>query len=1257
MKAIAAFPSKREITIVDHPEPSLEAPSQVKLRMLDVGVCGTDKEIARFDYGTPPAGSDYLVMGHESLGEVVEVGSDVSGLAPGDLVVTTVRRPCHHESCVACRENRQDFCYTGDFTERGINQQHGFMTELVVDDARYMNKLPRELRDVGVLVEPLTIAEKALIQVWDVQERLPWACRRAHEDPSTPGLRALVLGAGPVGLLGAMALTHAGFQTYVYSREAADGARASLVRSFGGNYISAMDSGTDDLPNVVGEIDLVYEAVGASQLAFQVLRSLGHNAVFVFTGVPGRKGPIEVDTDAMMRDLVLKNQIVFGTVNAGNDAFAAAIRDLTTFQEKLARGRELADHRPLPDGEARRAARWPGRRHQERHRDRLSTMDDPMGAEERRLLEAAERERDWKRWGPYLSERQWGTVREDYSAGGGCWSYFPHDHARSRAYRWGEDGLLGFCDRKARVCFALALWNGQDPILKERLFGLTGPEGNHGEDVKELYYYLDATPTASYARALYKYPQRAFPYADLVEENRHRGRLDREYEILDTGVFDDGRYFDVFAEYAKAGPEEIAIRIRVVNHGDQEAELHVLPTLWLRNTWAWGREGESYWPRGELSAEGERAIVGHHPGIGALRLTLDESRDGTLLFTENETNTARLYGSPPMAAHAKDGFHEYVVSGNSDAVNPARTGTKAAAHYVLRVPPGGEEVIRLRLHAGDAPESGESIDHIFTARKEEADAFYGRRLPRALSDDEREVARQAYAGLFWSVQFYHYIVEHWLEGDPAQPPPPPERWGGRNREWMHIYNRDLVSMPDKWEYPWYAAWDLAFHTVAFARVDPDFARDQLVLMLREWYMHPNGQAPAYEFAFSDVNPPVHAWAALRIYEATGKKDRVFLARVFQKLLLNFTWWVNRKDEDGNNLFSGGFLGLDNIGVFDRSQALPTGGYLEQADGTAWMAFYSLTLMEIALELAQDDPAYGDMASKFFLHFVHIVDAMNSAGDGGLWNEEDGFYYDVLHTGGGNVVPLSIRSMVGIIPLFAVASLDDEAVQRHPGFRRRLQWFMENRKDLASHIAYLSTDGRHGHRLLAVPSRERLVRILRHILSEDELLSPHGLRSLSAYHRDHPFEFRVGSAEYGVTYQPGESETGLFGGNSNWRGPVWFPLNFLLIEALERYHHFYGDTLKVECPTGSGHMMNLAEVAEELSRRLASLFVPGKDGARPCHGGDQRYADDPAFSDLVLFNEYFHGDTGRGLGASHQTGWTALVAPCIERLARRRERER
>ncbi len=874
--------------------------------------------------------------------------------------------------------------------------------------------------------------------------------------------------------------------------------------------------------------------------------------------------------------------------------------------------------------------------------------------EERRLEAAAARREDWKRWGPYLSERQWGTVREDYSAGGDCWSYFPHDQARSRVYRWGEDGLLGFTDRKARACFALALWNEKDPILKERLFGLTGPEGNHGEDVKELYFYLDATPTYSYAKALYKYPQAAYPYADLVETNRRRGRHDPEYEVMDTGVFEGGRYFDVQAEYAKNGPNDVLVRITVSNRGPEDATLHILPTLWLRNTWAWGRDGDGYWPKGRLARDGARAVAGTHPSLGALRFELDPDRDVDLLFTDNETNSERLYGVAPASPYVKDAFHRYVIEGRKDAVNPAEEGTKAAGHYVLRVPAGKSEVLRLRLLASDDAESPAPVtsDAVFEARMEEADAFYRSRLSPNLTDEEHAVERQAYAGLFWSVQFYHYVVEHWLEGDPAQPPPPPERLHGRNDEWRHIYNRDLISMPDKWEYPWYAAWDLGFHTVALAHVDQDIAHDQLVLMLREWYLHPNGQAPAYEFAFSDVNPPVHAWAAWRIYQMSGepgRRDRTFLARVFQKLLLNFTWWVNREDADGNNLFSGGFLGLDNIGIFDRSRPLPTGGYLEQADGTAWMAFYALTLLEMALELAQDDPAYADMASKFFVHFIHIVDAMNRWGETGLWDEEDGFYYDVLHTGDRRALPMRIRSLVGLVPMLAVAVIEDDLCEKHPGFFRRMRWFLEERKELAEDVAYMSTDGRHGHSLLAIPSRERLVRMLRYVLDEDELLSPHGIRSLSKAHRDHPFVLDVGGQPWTVSYMPGESETGLFGGNSNWRGPVWFPLNYLIVEALERYHHFYGDSLKVECPTGSGRMMNLDEVAKELSRRLAGLFLRDPTGARPCHGGDRRWADDPHFRDLVLFHEYFHGDTGRGLGASHQTGWTALAAPCIERI--------
>jgi hypothetical protein len=882
--------------------------------------------------------------------------------------------------------------------------------------------------------------------------------------------------------------------------------------------------------------------------------------------------------------------------------------------------------------------------------------------EQHRLLEDEKRERNWKRWGPYLSERQWGTVREDYSEGGSCWEHFSHDQARSRAYRWGEDGLLGICDRQARLCFALALWNGRDPILKERLFGLTGPEGNHGEDVKELYYYLDATPTSSYLKGLYKYPIAAYPYADLVEENRRRGVRRPEYEILDSGVFDDSRYFDVQVEYAKASPEDILIRIRVSNRSREAATLHVLPTLWFRNTWSWGSSSEGHGDPPQLYRDGTGRVVARQPALGEMRLYFQsEPLHPTLLFTENETNGERLFGAPKAERrYTKDAFHDYVVGGDGDAVNPELRGTKVAAHYPLQVPAGATIELRARLRSASA-DRGDPFDFdypaTFRAREREADEFYGRVLPAGLSPEECNVARQAHAGLLWSKQFYHYVVGDWLAGDPAGPPPPDARKGGRNRDWRHLYNRDIISMPDKWEYPWYAAWDLAFHMIPCVRTDAAFAKHQLTLFLREWYMHPNGQLPAYEFALGDVNPPVHAWAAWRVYKMSGRRgerDVAFLARVFQKLLLNFTWWVNRKDEHGNNLFSGGFLGLDNIGIFDRSQPLPTGGSLQQADGTAWMAFYASTMLSIALELASHDRTYEDMASKFFEHFVGIVDAMNSFGGSGLWDETDGFYYDQL-LAGGVATPLRTRSMVGIIPLFAVEVLEQDAIDRLPGFRTRMQWFLDHRPDLARHIASVDRQGGgHGHRLLAVPSKERLVRVLRYVLDESEFLSPYGIRALSRVHRDRPFVLHVAGREHRVDYVPGDSDSGLFGGNSNWRGPIWFPLNFLLIEALERYHHFYGDELRVECPTGSGRYMNLEQVAAELGQRLASLFLPREDGSRPCHGAERRYADDPNFRDLLLFSEYFHGDDGRGVGASHQTGWTALVISCLEAVARQRQ---
>ncbi len=881
-----------------------------------------------------------------------------------------------------------------------------------------------------------------------------------------------------------------------------------------------------------------------------------------------------------------------------------------------------------------------------------------LDPEQRRLAEDATRQKNWKRWGPYLSERQWGTIREDYSADGDCWSYFPHDHARSRTYRWGEDGLLGLTDRECRLCFAPALWNGRDPILKERLFGLTGPEGNHGEDVKEAYFYLDATPTHSYMKALYKYPHAEYPYDRVVKENRERGRNLGEWEIADSGLFDEDRYFDLFVEYAKEGPNDILIRLTAANRGPETALLHLFPTLWFRNTWRWEARLPEARPEIRLADPMSLAVI--HATLGEMRLVAAPSRRGVRpawLFTENETNTQRIFGAPSATRYVKDAFHEALIGGRAEAVSPRGPGTKAAAHYLLEVPAGQSEVLHLRLFAeASAPADplGKSFEAIFETRQREADTFYAARLPAGLTTGESAVCRQGYAGLLWSKQFYHYVVREWLEGDSGEPPPPAARRGGRNHEWTHIYNRDVISMPDKWEYPWYAAWDLAFHMIPFSKVDPAFAKEQLVLFLREWYMHPNGQIPAYEFAFGDVNPPVHAWAAWRIYKMTGDRggrDRVFLERVFQKLLLNFTWWVNRKDPDGRNVFSGGFLGLDNIGVFDRSKPLPDGGHLEQADGTAWMAFYAATMMSMALELAREEPAYEDMASKFFEHFVAITDAMNQLGGTGLWDEEDGFYYDRLHLDGTSLL-LKVRSIVGLIPLFAVEVIEEVGLRGLDGFKKRAAWFLKNRSDLANQISYMETGGeeRHRHFLLAIPSRERLARVLSTLLDEKEFLSPHGIRSLSCVHRDRPYRFQAGGQEYSIGYEPGEGRSPVFGGNSNWRGPVWFPVNFLLVEALERYHHFYRDGFKVECPTGSGKMMTLKEVARELARRMSSLFLPDATGRRPVHGDDPRFAADPHWRDLVLFYEYFHGDHGRGLGASHQTGWTALAVSFLEDLA-------
>ncbi|MBA2503608.1 MAG: glucosidase [Pyrinomonadaceae bacterium] len=918
----------------------------------------------------------------------------------------------------------------------------------------------------------------------------------------------------------------------------------------------------------------------------------------------------------------------------------------------------------------------------------MSKTFDRVNAERARLAEDGAREKNWKRWGPYLAERQWGTVREDYSADGSCWDHFPHDHARSRAYRWGEDGLLGITDRQCRLCFALALWNERDPVLKERLFGLTNPEGNHGEDVKECYFYLDSTPTHSYMRALYKYPQSEFPYAQLVEENRRRGKGKREFELEDTGVFDRDAYFDIFAEYANRTPNDILIRLTIANRGDEEASLHLLPVLWFRNTWDWGQEGRSYWSKPRITKEDARTLIAEHATLGRFRFCLEPAKEETpLLFTENETNVERLYGAENRTPYVKDAFHEYVVRGRKEKVN-TETGTKAAAHYQLRVGAKSETTLRFRLFAEDESPAqffGAEFDETFAARKSEADEFYDDLAAPVMSDmthatdelnatraveAERRVVRQAYAGLLYSKQFYHYVVRDWAKGDPAQPAPPAGH-ANRNADWAHLETRDIVSMPDKWEYPWFAAWDLAFHTLPLAEVDPEFAKNQLILLLREWYMHPNGQLPAYEFNFSDANPPVHAWAAWRVYKiaerASGVRDRLFLERVFQKLLLNFTWWVNRKDVEGNHIFAGGFLGLDNIGVFDRSQALPSGASLDQADGTAWMAFYCGTMLTIALELARGDEAYEDVASKFFEHFIHITDAINSLGGSGLWDEKDGFYYDRM-VAEGRETRLRVRSLVGLVPLLAVEILEADMIDGLPGFTKRMRWLLENRADLARYTSYMEAGSegahgepenqrRHSHRLLAIPSRERLQRVLGYVLDENEFLSPYGIRSLSRVHREQPFTLKAFDVtERRVEYTPGESDTGLFGGNSNWRGPVWFPVNYLLVEALERYGHFYGDGFRVECPTGSGKLMNLTEVAQEIESRLARIFLPDENNRCAWQGEDHRYAADPHWCDLTLFHEYFHGDTGRGLGASHQTGWTALVARLIEDRWRERTKE-
>lgn len=886
-----------------------------------------------------------------------------------------------------------------------------------------------------------------------------------------------------------------------------------------------------------------------------------------------------------------------------------------------------------------------------------ATQSTPRTAEGQRLEESTARSTHWKRWGPYLAERAWGTVREDYSPDGSAWTYFPHDHARSRVYRWNEDGLGGISDRHQRICFALSLWNGQDSILKERLFGLTGPEGNHGEDVKEYYFYLDSTPTHSYMKFLYKYPQRAFPYRQLVEENRRRGKHAPEYELLETGIFAEDRYFDIVIEYAKADCEDICIKITATNRGPEAATLHLLPTVWFRNTWSWGYSA----PKPHLNRvepqRNEAVIALDEPYYG--RRWLHAEGKPTLLFTENESNKQRLWNVENRSPYVKDAIHNYIVHGVSEAVNPEQEGTKAAAHYPLNIGPGESVTIRLRLADTQKPLSTE-FEAVFAARQREADEFYATVIPESLSEDGKRVMRQSLAGMLWSKQFYYYVPRPWLSGDPANPPPPESRKRGRNRDWSHLFNADVISMPDKWEYPWYAAWDLAFHCIPLALVDSEFAKDQLMLMVREWYMHPNGQLPAYEWALGDVNPPVHAWAALRVYRIEARRkgmpDVGFLERIFHKLLLNFTWWVNRKDNEGKNIFQGGFLGLDNIGVFDRSSPLPTGGHLEQSDGTSWMAMYTLNLLAIALELAHFNPAYEDVASKFWEHFLHIAYAMNHRGADGtsLWDEEDGFFYDVLYVPPGFAnphgwhQPLKIRSMVGLIPLFAVETLDPELLDRMSGFKRRMLWFLENRPDLTANIASMHVQGQGERRLMSVVDKEQLRRVLRVMLDENEFLSPYGIRALSRYHLAHPYRLHVEGQEYRVAYEPAESTSNLFGGNSNWRGPIWFPLNYLLIEALQKYHYYYGDEFQVEYPTGSSTMLNLWEVAAELSRRLARIFLRDPEtGQRPAFGGSDTFQNDPHWRDYLLFHEYFHGDNGAGIGANHQTGWTGLVAKLLQ----------
>ncbi len=880
----------------------------------------------------------------------------------------------------------------------------------------------------------------------------------------------------------------------------------------------------------------------------------------------------------------------------------------------------------------------------------------PMNAEQQRLQENKSHEQPWHFWGPYLADRAWGTVREDYSANGDAWNYFPHDHARSRVYRWNEDGIGGISDCKSQLCFAFAFWNERDPFLKERFFGVAGPQGNHGEDVKEIYWYADSTPSHSYMSMLYRYPQAAFPYQELVRQSAARGKFDREFELWDTGVLRENRFFDIEIEYAKAAPHDILIRITATNCGPERAPLHILPTIWFRNTWSWGRDNRkpSLQER-TLTDTNVDTIEASHHALGTYRLSC-ESADN-LLFTENESNRQRLWGVPNPTPFVKDCISDCVVNGKIDLVNPNLVGTKAAAQYKLVLPPNESLTIRLRLKRigknSHDDEVFQDFDATFEKRKVEADEFYSAFAPSSLSKEHRTVQRQALAGMLWSKQFYHYIIEQWLEGDPAQPPPPEERKQGRNSPWRHIYNERVMSMPDKWEFPWYASWDLAFHCIPLALVDPQFAKVQLDIIVREWYQHPNGQIPAYEWNFGDVNPPVLAWAAWRVYQIerkqTGKGDRAFLETVFHKMLIAFTWWVNRKDSEGNNIFQGGFLGLDNIGVFDRNAQLPDGTQLEQSDGTSWMGMFSLNLMRIAIELACENPVYENIATKFFEHFLSIAAAMNNLGGKGigLWDEEDEFYYDVLRTPGGRYLPLRVRSLVGLLPLLAVETIQWQLLDALPGFKDRLEWYLTHRPDLASLVSRWQEPGMKERRLVALTRGHRMKCLLRRMLDPEEFLSDYGVRSVSKFHKEHPYVLTVRGEDKVVHYEPAESQTGMFGGNSNWRGPVWFPINYLLIESLQQFHHYYGDDFKVECPTRSGNFLTLNEIANDLSNRLIKLWLRDEKGERPFSRASKGAFNVPQDRDRYLFHEYFHGDTGAGLGASHQTGWTGLVAKLIQ----------